>query len=260
MSLTLIIPFLNEKKNLIKFFKDIKKYKLQRKFEIIFVDDGSSDGSFELVNKNKKLIKKCKVIKNKQNYGSHISMLIGLKFVKTNFFIFYFIDQEIDLYQIISLYKISRTKKKSLILTRYFDKEMNFYSRLFWNMFSFIYKIKYKNICSLLINKNHFFKNKSIKIKNSSFIYLDLLKNINLSKTTEKKIATKNRKIGRSNWTLFKKIKLLLNLFFFRSSNVKIFMYLISILLVFETLYFLLVLIVLECYFQISERKKINFK
>ena len=59
MSLTLIIPFLNEKKNLIKFFKDIRNYKLEKKFEIIFIDDGSSDDSFELVNKNKKLIKKC---------------------------------------------------------------------------------------------------------------------------------------------------------------------------------------------------------
>ncbi len=260
MSLTLIIPFLNEKKNLIKFFKDIRNYKLEKKFEIIFVDDGSSDDSFELVNKNKKLIKKCKIIKNKQNYGSHISMLIGLKFVKTNFFIFYYIDQEIDLNQIIPLYKISKTKKKTLILTRYSDREMNFYSRLFWKMFSVIYNIKYKNICSLLVNKSHFFKTKNIKIKNSSFIYLDLLKNINLSKTVEKKIVTKNRKIGQSNWTLFKKIKLLLNLFFFRSLNVKIFMYLISILLVFKSFYFLLVLIVLECYFQISERKKIDFK
>ena len=110
MSLTLIIPFLNEKKNLIKFFKDIRNYKLEKKFEIIFIDDGSSDDSFELVNKNKKLIKKCKIIKNKQNYGSHISMLIGLKFVKTNFFIFYYIDQEIDLNQIIPLYKISKKK------------------------------------------------------------------------------------------------------------------------------------------------------
>ena len=88
MSLTLIIPFLNEKKNLIKFFKDIRNYKLEKKFEIIFVDDGSSDDSFELVNKNKKLIKKCKIIKNKQNYGSHISMLIGLKFVKLIFLYF----------------------------------------------------------------------------------------------------------------------------------------------------------------------------
>ena len=64
---------------------------------------------------------------------------------------------------------------------------MNFYSRLFWKMFSVIYNIKYKNICSLLVNKGHFFKTKNIKIKNSSFIYLDLLKNINLSKTAEKR-------------------------------------------------------------------------
>ena len=45
MSLTLIIPFLNEKKNLIKFFKDIEKYKKISNFNMIFVDDGSYDGS-----------------------------------------------------------------------------------------------------------------------------------------------------------------------------------------------------------------------
>ena len=47
MSLTLIIPFLNEKKNLIKFFKDIRNYKLEKKFEIIFIDDGSNDSTWD---------------------------------------------------------------------------------------------------------------------------------------------------------------------------------------------------------------------
>ena len=86
MSLTLIIPFLNEKKNLIKFFKDIEKYKKISNFNMIFVDDGSYDGSYQIIKKKIKKNKKYLLIKNKENYGSHFSMLNSLKFVKTNFF------------------------------------------------------------------------------------------------------------------------------------------------------------------------------
>jgi len=54
--LSVIIPVLNEKNNILPLTKKIKKNLKRFKFEIIFVDDSSTDGSIKLLIKLKKKI------------------------------------------------------------------------------------------------------------------------------------------------------------------------------------------------------------
>jgi dolichol-phosphate mannosyltransferase len=52
MNVSIIIPILNEKHNIKKIVKLIRKSLKTLVYEIIFVDDNSLDGTFDLINKN----------------------------------------------------------------------------------------------------------------------------------------------------------------------------------------------------------------
>ena len=54
--LSIVIPILNEEKNISPLTKKIKKYLKSYDFEIIFVDDNSNDQSKEILKKLKKNI------------------------------------------------------------------------------------------------------------------------------------------------------------------------------------------------------------
>ncbi len=56
-SLSIIIPILNENKNLINLTKNIFKKVKNIKFEIIFIDDNSNDGSLITLQKLRKKYK-----------------------------------------------------------------------------------------------------------------------------------------------------------------------------------------------------------
>ena len=47
--LSIIIPILNEKKNIIKLINEIKRKLTFVKYEVIFVDDSSTDGSYKIL-------------------------------------------------------------------------------------------------------------------------------------------------------------------------------------------------------------------
>lgn len=78
-SLSFIIPIRDEAqsiKQLVKEIKDVLK-KVKKKYEIIFIDDGSKDDSFQLI---KKISKKDKVIsgyKLRGNFGKSVALSVG---------------------------------------------------------------------------------------------------------------------------------------------------------------------------------------
>ena len=53
INLSIVIPVFNEKNFLIKLFEEIKIFFNDSKNEIIFVDDGSTDGSTNILNELK---------------------------------------------------------------------------------------------------------------------------------------------------------------------------------------------------------------
>ena len=58
-NLSIILPLFNEAKRLEKTFKEIESFKQKvknKKLEIFFIDDGSNDNSFILINSFKKRI------------------------------------------------------------------------------------------------------------------------------------------------------------------------------------------------------------
>lgn len=79
--ISIIIPFFNEEESLLILYKEIIKYlpQLDKEYEIIFIDDGSNDGSLlvakEIAQKNKKV----RLFSFRSNYGKAEALMFGFQ-------------------------------------------------------------------------------------------------------------------------------------------------------------------------------------
>ncbi|MFH0772528.1 MAG: glycosyltransferase family 2 protein [Candidatus Omnitrophota bacterium] len=79
--ISIIVPVYNEEKNLIELTEKIftAASKFNQDFEIIFIDDGSTDGSLEAMRKLRDSLKKIRIIKFDRNYGQTSAFDSGFK-------------------------------------------------------------------------------------------------------------------------------------------------------------------------------------
>ena len=150
-SLSIIFPVFNEESRLKSSFRHITSFlkkKKKLKIEIIFVDDGSKDDSYNLINKFIKNFRsnnktKFKVIKSKNNSGKGSALKLGVKKAKYDWILTTDIDMSVSLFQIYSwiekklvnkkhsVYFGSRTHKKSIV-------ERNFFRKILGDIGSFL--------------------------------------------------------------------------------------------------------------------------
>lgn len=81
-SLSIIVPCFNEAKNIAHFYSAMigeKWREMISDYEMIFVDDGSTDSTIDEIKKLKKIDKNVRLIKFSRNFGKESAMLAGLK-------------------------------------------------------------------------------------------------------------------------------------------------------------------------------------
>lgn len=80
--LSVVVPVYNEESNIEPFHQAISKIldKLDASSEIIFVDDGSSDGTYDIVKSLSEKDGRIKGIRFSRNFGSHAAVYAGLRF------------------------------------------------------------------------------------------------------------------------------------------------------------------------------------
>jgi len=80
--LSIVIPIMNEKDNIPILYAQITKVlkAIEKKYEIIFIDDGSTDGSLIELIKLSSLDNNVKIIQFRKNYGQTAAMSAGFKF------------------------------------------------------------------------------------------------------------------------------------------------------------------------------------
>ena len=86
MKLSVIIPVFNEVESIKELYDQLKKGLEQyTPYEIIFVDDGSSDGSVETIKKLSKLDNSIIFIQFHRNYGKSVALSEGFKYANGNY-------------------------------------------------------------------------------------------------------------------------------------------------------------------------------
>ncbi|MFQ6135784.1 MAG: glycosyltransferase family 2 protein [Candidatus Hydrothermarchaeales archaeon] len=82
--LSVIIPVLNEEENLVELYPKLKGVLdgLNRMYEIIFIDDGSTDNTFATLEKIHEKDKNVKVIRFRKNFGQTAAISAGFNYAK----------------------------------------------------------------------------------------------------------------------------------------------------------------------------------
>jgi len=142
MKVSVIIPVYNEVESINELYKQLTKA-LQEfsRYEIIFIDDGSSDGSVETIKKISELDNSINLIQFHRNYGKSAALAEGFKHAKGNYIVTMDADLQDDPKEISNLINkleegfdlVSGWKKdrKDPLSKRLPSKLFNFVTRLF---------------------------------------------------------------------------------------------------------------------------------
>ena len=89
LDLSIVIPVYNERDNLVPLEEKLEKVlsKLQLSYEIIFIDDGSVDGSAHLIRSIKKINPRIKLIRFGSNHGQSAAFAAGFKAARGKIFV-----------------------------------------------------------------------------------------------------------------------------------------------------------------------------
>ena len=84
---SVIIPIKDEKENIPIISQKIKKLKFKYNYEIIFVDDGSTDESWDVIKNLNKKDKKIKGLSFSKNFGHQMALTAGIDYCNSDFLI-----------------------------------------------------------------------------------------------------------------------------------------------------------------------------
>lgn len=117
--LSIVVPCYNEESNLTNTYIEIKKSLNKskiKKYEIIFVDDCSSDKTKSIIKKISKKDNNVKTLLNKKNLGLGASVLRGYKIAKSNYCTYVPGDNSHPSKGLVMIYKKIDFKKKNIII------------------------------------------------------------------------------------------------------------------------------------------------
>ncbi len=219
IKVSVIIPLYNEADNinilvsaLNAFFSENGTYKC----EIIFVNDGSSDNSFELLKNASHRHYQFKLISFSKNFGSHAALRAGILHATGDYITFMYADLQDPLELINKLLVECTTNKNEIAWACRSNTGNKFSERAFSKAYSLLMR-KYaiasypeKGFDIVMFSKKvQLYVNQNIEANSSIFLQILTLGFKQSSIQYNKQV----RKVGKSKWTLGKKIKLFVDSF-----------------------------------------------
>ena len=214
--ISIVVPVYFNEENLLSLYTDLKekvidklpKYKLD--YELIFVDDGSKDKSYEVMQELSKLDKKIVLVKLSRNFGEHAALLAGLTKCTGDFAVRKAADLQEPSSLIIDMIEKYNEGNQVVIATRA-DRDEPAMQKALSSLYATIMrKIALPNMPkggfdSFLIDRQVIDVLVEMKEKNTSLMSQILWSGF---KTDTVPYTRLKRTVGKSRWTFSKKIKL----------------------------------------------------
>jgi len=223
MKLSIIIPTFNEEKNIAPLHNELLEIltTLNYKYEIIFIDDGSTDNTFKEILKLKAQNKNIRIIKFKKNFGQTAAWNAGFTLAKGDLIIVMDADLQNDPKDIPLL--INKINEGYDIVSGWrYDRKDNF-SKIFFSFFA--NKLRktltgekiHDSGCSLKIYKKECLKN--LKLYGEMHRYITAILSWKGYKIGEIKVSHNHRNAGKTKYSssrLFKGMMDLLLILFWQ--------------------------------------------
>ena len=210
--LDIVIPVNNEELNLKELVPNILKIIKNKKifqFRIIFINDGSSDGSADIIKKFQKKDKKIKIIQNKNKMGQTFSYKKYLTKFKADYFLRLDADNQDNPTYINDILESMKFKYDLIITKRKLRKHSLFMivlSFLYDNFIKFLIKRKIETYSSSMVCfKKSLINGKNLKFNDHRYLPLIAINN-GAKKIKVIKVVHEKRKYGVSKYNILNKI------------------------------------------------------
>jgi glycosyltransferase involved in cell wall biosynthesis len=211
MDLSIVIPFYNEEESIPELIKWIEKVAIDNSisFEIVMIDDGSSDSSWDVVEELANSLKFIKAIKFRRNYGKSAALQCGFQIAQGDVVVTMDADLQDSPDELPGLFKMVKEEKYDLVS----GWKKKRYDPIAKRLPSRIYNSVARRVTGIYLHDFNCglkaYRNKVIK---SIEVYGDMHRNIpflakqaGFKKIGEKVVQHQKRKYGISKygWTRF---------------------------------------------------------
>ena len=202
--LSVVLPIFNEEKNIPLIYNSLKRVLKNKKYEIIFVDDGCIDNSFKVLESIKKKDKSVRVIKFRKNFGKAAALQAGFDLAKGNIIITMdadlqddpteipkFIDKINEGYDFVNGWKLHKHREHSFVsalLSRVYNKLTSVSTKMNLHDFNCPYKAYKREVA------------KSINLYGDMHRYIPVLVYMKGFKIAEIKVKNFPRKYGQTKY------------------------------------------------------------
>lgn len=213
--ISIVVPVYWNSDTLMALYEDMKEKILHKlgDYEIVFVDDGSGDNSWEIMNQIKDMDSNVKLVKLSRNFGEHAAILAGLHYCTGDCAVTKQADLQEDSELILEMYDKWKEGNKVVMAIRE-DRDDPVIKKFFANMYyALVRKFIMKNMpeggCDCyLIDRQVIEVIEMLDEKNSSLTLQVMWVGF---KRADVYFHRKAREEGESRWTLGKKIKLVVD-------------------------------------------------
>jgi len=217
IDVSLVIPFLNEEENLGELMSLLDEYAHTQNFaiEAIFVDDGSTDSSVEILRGLKPSNIQVKLVRLSKNFGSHAAIRAGITQASGEYTMFFSADLQEPFSMIHEMFA-KASAGYDVVMARKASVQIPLPERLFSNLYtSLIRKFAIKDYPAGGANNILFSKKVRECVcsnaENNSSIFLQIC---SLGfKRTSIDVSLNQRHKGQSKWTFSGRVKLFIDSF-----------------------------------------------
>lgn len=209
MDVSIVVPLFNEEESLTKLFEWIQSVMVENRleYEVIFINDGSTDQSWKVIEDLKKNHSTVRGIKFRHNYGKSPALYVGFQAAKGDVVITMDADLQDSPDEIPTLYKMIKSEGYDLVSGW---KKKRYDSKLTKNIPSKVYNATARKVtglklhdmnCGLKAYRNEVVKN--IEVYGEMHRYIPYLaKNAGFTKIGEKVVEHRKREFGVTKFGL----------------------------------------------------------